>query len=108
MATITTPDFWMLGSVGSLGPSCEIKLAGKPTVQAVYRSSPQLMLRPSRTGICVFKYSATRRNLAERPECVQGILQATRARRRGVYGGWLVQDGRYRAGKPSSITSDAL
>jgi len=28
MATITTPDFWRLGSVGALGPSCEIKLAG--------------------------------------------------------------------------------
>lgn len=29
MATITTPEFWMLGSVGTLGPSCELKLAGE-------------------------------------------------------------------------------
>ncbi|WVR05824.1 hypothetical protein IAU60_002849 [Kwoniella sp. DSM 27419] len=26
MATITTPEFWQLGSVGVIGPSCEIKL----------------------------------------------------------------------------------
>jgi len=38
MATITTPDFWLLGSVGTLGPSCEMKLAGEPT-RSVYRPS---------------------------------------------------------------------
>ena len=35
MATITTPDFWLPGSVGTLGPSCEMKLAGESARCAV-------------------------------------------------------------------------
>ena len=40
MASITTPEFWQVGSAGTLGPSCEIKLVDQPELGYLSSNSP--------------------------------------------------------------------
>ena len=57
MTTITTPDFWQIGSVGTLGPSCELKLAGRSYSQR--RIQNLTRFRSTRAGLCDIHSSTT-------------------------------------------------